>query len=196
MRVDLYMRIGINTGFIIFLFFVSVHSWAQEGNFLKVDPKQYVVWDENRPLTWDDYLLVKSDSIDLGVTALTAVTHSIRGGITKGKPNFQVYVLFKRRKSWTTTTDDDQLFEHERLHFDLAELYGRKLRKQIEAMGNQGITKLSEYRKSIKFLLSEFKRKSALYDRETFHGALSEKQLEWRNFVSSEMQRLHKYKFI
>ncbi|OEK04813.1 DUF922 domain-containing protein [Roseivirga misakiensis] len=191
---DLHMHIGSK---LIFLFFftLSVHQGiAQKTGFLKVDTTRYIVWSDERPLTWSDYRLLKSDTIDLGITALTAVTHSVRGGIEKGKPNFEVYVLFKKRRSWTTSRSDSLLFEHERLHFDLAELYGRKLRKQIAAMGSQNEKRLSAYRKKIKILLEEFKRKSALYDYETVHGEQQIKQAEWRNYVSYEMQRLHKYK--
>ena len=187
------MHHWIKLGLFLKLLLVLHLGFAQKGKYLTVDTTKYIVWSEERPLTWRDYLKISSDSIDLGVTALTAVTHSIRGGITKGQPNFQVYVLFKKRNSWTTSRTDMQLFAHEKLHFDLAELYGRKLRKQIAAMGSQNVTKLSDYRKKIKILLDEFKRKSALYDRETFHGASPEKQLEWQNYVLQEMQRLHKY---
>lgn len=168
---------------------------AQAGNYLQVDTTKYIIWDENRPLTWDDYPEIGSNSSPEfnDNNALTAVTHSVRGGIEKGKPNFEVYVLFKIKDSWTTSREDVQLFAHEKLHFDIAELYGRKLRKQIAALGSQKVLDLSEYRRKIKFLLDEFKIKSIDYDGETGHGSLIEKQREWQSFVSSELQRLHKY---
>ena len=169
---------------------------AQDGEYLEVDSTKYIVWDEDRPLTWDDYPVIGVDASPdfINNNALTAVTHSVRGGIVKGEPNFEVYVLFKIKDSWTTSREDPQLFAHEKLHFDIAELYGRKLRKQIAAMGGQKVMNLSEYRRKIKFLLDEFKIKSMDYDEETGHGSLLDKQIEWQNFVSSEMQRLHKYK--
>lgn len=176
-------------------FFSSQLMLAQSGNYLHVDTTKYIIWDEDRPLTWDDYLEIgaKSSTEFNDNNALTAVTHSVRGGIENGKPNFEVYVLFKIKDSWTTSRQDAQLFAHEKLHFDIAELYGRKLRKQIAAMGSQKVLDLSEYRRKIKFLLDEFKIKSIDYDGETGHGSLIEKQRVWQNFVSSELQRLHKY---
>lgn len=166
-------------------------SFAQ---YLKVDTTKYVVWDEKRPITWADYPKLASER--QGAQALTAVIHSVRGGMTKGKPKFEVYVLFKKKDSWTTNTSDMLLFAHEKLHFDMAEIYGRMVRKQIAAMGLQGVKDLSEYRKAIKYLLSEFKEKSYEYDRETGHGLSQIEQERWQAFVASELQRLNEYKMV
>lgn len=164
-------------------------SYAQ---YLKVDTTKYIVWDEDRPITWSDYPIL--DNKAEFAQALTAVTHSVRGGMSKGKPKFEVYVLFKKKKSWTTDRTDMGLFEHEKLHFDIAEIYGRMLRKQIAAMAAQGVKDLAKYRKAIKYLLSEFKVKSSDYDMDTSHGMAPDNQEKWKMYASSEMQRLHKYR--
>lgn len=195
MRIDLHVHYLLKlNGFCLFILLCQP-TFAQEGQFLEVDTTKYIVWDEDRPLTWEDYPKIGSrQSTEFrDNNALTAVTHSIRGGFEKGAPNFEVYVLFKIEDSWTTTREDEQLFAHEKLHFDIAELYGRKLRKQIAAMGSQKVQNLTEYRKKIKYLLDEFKIKSMDYDEATLHGSLLDKQEEWQSFVSSELQRLHKY---
>ncbi len=171
---------------------LSSELFAQDKRFLDVDTTKYIAWNEGRPLTWDDYKLLE-DSSEGDSYALTAVTHSIRGGIEGGKPNFQVYVLFKIKDSWTSNRSDTALFLHERLHFDIAELYGRKLRKQIATMGENGETNLSVYKRKIKLLLREFNRKSLDYDEETRHGTDSEKQKEWVEFVNHELLRLNEY---
>lgn len=113
--------------------------------------------------------------------------------MSKGKPSFEVYVLFKKEDSWVTDISDTALLAHERLHFDIAEIYGRKIRKQIAAMGEKGVKDLSEYRKAIKYLLGKFKEKSFEYDEETRHGTDASEQRRWQIFVSSELQRLHEY---
>ncbi len=164
---------------------------AQSGKYLNVDTTKYVVWSQERPISWSDY--TQLDTEYANATALTAVTHSVRGGMSKGKPRFEVYVLFKKEDSWVTDTSDTALFAHEKLHFDIAEMYGRMLRKQIAAMGKRGVDDLSEYRKAIKYLLAKFKEKSFEYDEETKHGTLASEQRRWQTFVSSELQRLHEY---
>ncbi len=173
-----------------FLFGLSPRVLAQGGKYLDVDTTKYIVWDEARPISWTDYPVLEGYTNSV---ALTAVTHSVRGSISKGKPKFEVYVLFKIEDSWTSDTTDLTLFAHEKLHFDIAEMYGRMLRKQIEEMGKNGEKDLSKYRKAIKYLLAEFKRKSSEYDQETAHGAVQNERDRWQIFVSSELQRLHEY---
>ncbi len=175
---------------LFFIFALSQRVFAQGGKYLDVDTTKYIVWDEDRPITWSDYPVLEGYS---NAVALTAVTHSVRGSISKGKPKFEVYVLFKIEDSWTSDTTDLALFAHEKLHFDIAEMYGRMLRKQIEVMGENGEQDLAKYREAIKYLLAEFKRKSAEYDEETVHGAVQDEQERWQIFVSSELQRLHEY---
>ncbi|MBO3697509.1 DUF922 domain-containing protein [Roseivirga sp. E12] len=181
----------LRLGLIFELVLLSNLVLAQNGKYLKVDTTKYIPWSEERPITWLDY--ERLDTEVMNASALTAVTHSIRGGMSKGKPSFEVYVLFKIEDSWTTTTTDSTLFAHEKLHFDIAEMYGRMLRKQIAAMGDKGVTDLAEYRKAIKYLLAKFNEKSFEYDDETNHGAVLKEQKRWQIFVSSELQRLHEY---
>ena len=172
--------------------FLFNYATAQKQGFLSVDTLQFIEWNNERPISWNDYgvrTFGKPSSF-----ALTSVTHSVRGGIVDGKPNFQVKVLFVKKDSWTSDTTNVRLFEHERLHFDIAELYGRKIRKQVESLGNQGVTKLSTYRRYVRLLLDEYKRKSVSYDEETNHGAVLESQLEWNKFIAHELNRLVDYR--
>jgi hypothetical protein len=164
--------------------------------FMVVDTTSYVEWKAERPLNWADFVFRDIRRGDQQSYALTSVIHSVRGDIKDGKPNFEVRVLFVKKDSWTTSSGNRALLAHEQLHFDLAELYGRKIRKQFVAMGAQGIETLGDYKKSVKVLLNEFKRKSVSYDKETKHGRIEEEQKEWERYVKAELERLNEYKYI
>lgn len=152
-----------------------------------------IEWQEASRLDWQDYELRNSKSDGESMFALTKVFHSVRGGMKAGKPNFQVKVLFVKKGSWTTTYANSRLLAHEQLHFDLAELYGRKLRSTIASLGRQEIQDLKIYKARIERLLDEFKSKSLSYDEETIHGRIPEKQQEWQAYVAHELNRLSKY---
>jgi len=164
--------------------------------FMVVDTLEYVEWNEKRSLGWSDFVYKNMASDENQSYALTSVIHSVRGDIKDGKPNFEVRVLFVKKDSWTTSSGNLALLAHEQLHFDLAELYGRKIRKQLVAMGAQGIEKMARYKKNVKLLLDEFKRKSMTYDKETKHGRIIEEQKEWEGYVQAELNRLNEYKYI
>lgn len=190
-RFDLYMVKSVRLVVFVLCLIWANASYGQKGKYLDVDTTKYIVWDEDRPITWDDYPIL-DEEVEFA-QALTAVIHSVRGSMSKDKPKFEVYVLFKREDSWTTDRLDADLFAHEKLHFDIAEMYGRMVRKQIAAMGKQGVEDLAKYRKAIKYLLAEFKVKSFEYDEDTSHGMSENEQIRWQNYVSSELQRLHEY---
>lgn len=177
---------------ILFFFWITGTLTAQ--SFLEVDTTEYIEWQEERPLGWSDYQFKRMASKE--AYALTTVFHSIRGGMKKGKPNFQVRVLYVKKESWTTNNTSSALLNHEKLHFDLAELYGRKMRRQIEILGRRGEKSMKVYKANIEELLNAFNRRSLDYDKETDHGKLAEPQLEWHDYISSELHRLKKYKYI
>jgi len=166
---------------------------ARAQGYLNVDTTEYIEWNEQRPLSWSDYRYIPQEGRGNGVYALTTVFHSVRGGIKNGKPNFQVKVLYVRKKSWTTTLGNAELLAHEKLHFDLAELYGRKIRKQLASLEQQGEARMKTYKANIERLLNDFKITSKTYDEETLHGKIAEAQQEWEEYVSYELARLNKY---
>ena len=183
----------MKTRSVIFLLFVLINS-AFGQDFLEIDTTRFIEWEEGRPLTWADYQIKTDIDHEESAYALTSVIHSVRGGLINNKPNFRVHVLYVKRDSWSTTNQNQSLLAHERLHFDLAELYGRKIRKEIESLGRQGDQDLINYKKRIGWFLNEFKSKSIEYDNETNHGQLKERQQIWNEFVAYELNRLHKYK--
>ncbi len=162
------------------------------GQFLEVDRDKYIEWSDTLYLRWSDYVL-RSVANKNQSSALTSVFHSVRGGMKNGQPNFQVKVLFVKEDSWTTDDQSLPLLAHEKLHFDLAELYGRKIRRQIALLGKDGTTDLAVYKRYIKYLLNEFKKVSTDYDKETRYGNLASQQEKWLNYVSNELKRLHEY---
>lgn len=162
-------------------------------SFLTIDTARYIEWQNDDQLKWTDYQLRNLDKEKKSFLALTEVFHSVRGHIEEGDPNFEVRVLFVKKGSWTTTYGSKRLLAHEQLHFDLAELYGRKLRSTIASLGRQEVSDLKAYKLRIRRLLDEFKRKSMTYDNETVHGQLADKQRDWRHFVDYELNRLSQY---
>lgn len=161
--------------------------------YLEVDTASYIEWSEDLYLNWQDYVFMKFGREDLSGMALTSVKHSVRGGIVGGEPKFEVKVLFVKNDSWTTDSTSITLLAHEKLHFDIAELYGRKIRKQIDELFKRGERDLKIYNKYVRQLLADFKRFSHNYDRKTRHGRDFDEQKVWFDNVYSELDRLKLY---
>lgn len=162
--------------------------WCQENTETE---EETIEWEEGRPLGWDDYRLRVFKS-NKGQLAITSVRHSVRGYLNEEIPDFEVKVLFIKDASWTTDKDDSALLAHEQLHFDIGELFRRKIVKRINGLRKQGEKQKAIYRYVIRKELSEFRIFSKSYDKATRHGNLKEEQEKWQRDVWEELKRLQK----
>lgn len=161
-----------------------------KAQFLEVDTTHYIAWDEFRTLSWDDYTFKNVQKEGYAGMAMTSVLHSVRGGMLKKKPYFEVNVLFVKEDSWTSDTTSLALFEHEKLHFDIAELYARKIRGKMAALGSDGEKDIGVYRKWVQVYLDEYKRFSNSYDKSTTYGQNRTLQIQWNDDILRALQEL------
>ncbi len=159
------------------------------GQSASAQEEAVIEWEEGRPLSWDDYELRVFKS-HKGQLAITSVKHTVRGYLNDEIPDFEVKVLFIKRDSWTTDKEDLELLAHEQLHFDIGELFRRRIVKRINGLRKQGEKQKAIYRYVIRKELSEFRNFSKSYDKATRHGSLKEEQAKWQKDVWDELKRL------
>jgi hypothetical protein len=177
---------GVNPVLLLFLGFILLPVSAIGQNEAVSDG---IEWEEGRRLTWDDYAL-KVFKNQKGQLAITSVRHSVKGFQTDGVPDFAVKVLFIPMDSWTTDKEDLALLAHEQLHFDIGELFRRKIEKRINGLRRQGEKQKAVYRYVIRKELSEFRKFSKDYDVATKHGRLKVEQEKWQMDVWEQLKRL------
>ena len=181
-------RVGLKISIVLIgIFFCLQPALAQ---VLESGGEDVVEWAEGSPLSWNDYRLRVFKS-NRGQLAITSVRHSVRGYLNEEIPDFEVKVLFVKNDSWTTDKEDLELLAHEQLHFDIGELFRRKIVKRINGLRRQGEKQKAIYRYVIRKELSEFRNFSKSYDKATRHGSLKEEQEKWEKDVWEELKRLH-----
>jgi predicted secreted Zn-dependent protease len=168
-------------------FSASLNSHAQKPKAAELD---LIEWNETRPLEWKDYPFRRVRKV--GYVAITSVKHSVKGYIRNGLPEFDIKVYFDTKESWTGDTTDVKLLSHERLHFDIGEIYRRKIEARIIELQSKGEKRAGVYRAEIKNILIQFNKFSNQYDEESGNGRKKEEQLRWEGIVSAELKRLHK----
>jgi uncharacterized Fe-S cluster-containing MiaB family protein len=87
-----------------------------------------------------------------------------------------------------------QLLEHEQLHFDLGEVYARKIRKKVVELTRKGVKDVNLFNEAIHEILKESSETDQQYDTETLHGALDKQQEEWRKKINADLTALMPYK--
>ena len=103
-------------------------------------------------------------------------------------------VYFQRERSWVKDYGKtDYVLAHEIGHFDLWEVYGRKIRKTLS---ETTFTKKSWQRDSekiIKKITKEGGKEQAKYDKQTKHSLIEIKQLEWLKKIAEDLKALEAY---
>ncbi|HET9487105.1 MAG TPA: DUF922 domain-containing protein, partial [Chryseosolibacter sp.] len=153
--------------------------------------EQLLSWNEFYKIQWHDFQ-GEPDESSIG-DAGTAVQIKARPFLVKKEINYDVVAFFNRKKSWARDRSAS-LLAHEQLHFDIAELYARKIRKKIHDLNSKGINNIKIYNNAIRELLLESNRADEQYDLETLHGAMSKKQAAWSAKVKEELTSLGRYK--
>jgi hypothetical protein len=153
--------------------------------------KSLLEWNEYYRLSWEDFQGKAADGTfgDAG----TAVHIKARPFYSGKEIKYDVYAYFNREKSWARDTSAS-LLAHEQLHFHIAELYARKIRKKIDALAAQGVNDIDVFNAAIKQILTESNEADEQYDLETLHGALPKKQAAWTVKIHEELSLLNDYK--
>lgn len=168
--------------FVFIVFAMPVFGQMEE----VIETETMIEWSESRPLEWKDYTYRR---IRLkGSMALTKVKHSVKGYMINGLPEFEIKVLFRKPHSWTSDTTNLDLLKHEQLHFDIAELYRRKIEHEIFKLQQNQEKNAAVYRAEINRILAEFNAYSRQYDRESNHGKHKLEQARWKQEVLNSLK--------
>src|SRR5687768_5559097 len=98
---------------------------------------QVIEWNEFYDLQWRDFKGKRPG--DAAGDAGTVVQIKAKPFMIKNKVHYDVFALFVKDKSWAEAFTAP-LLAHEKLHFDIAELYARKIRKKIADMQAEKVT--------------------------------------------------------
>lgn len=168
----------------IFLFsmFCVIWNFAQpdNGNF-----REAIVWNANQSLVWQDFKATPIDNAPEAAMTASSIEISYH---TKGNAiSWTVNVKFFPYLSWSKEDkQNDYILKHEQLHFDITELYGRLLRKELTAK-----IKTAKDVKLIKTIqkktLQKWQIEQNKYDAETQHSILEDKQLMWNKNIEERL---------
>lgn len=149
-----------------------------------------IAWKAKRKLTWDDFRAKANENDPLH--ALTATNIDMKAKCEDGKLKVKVESVFSTGESWTKTRKSDKLLFHEQLHFDITEIYARRLRKELSSVKNI-CDKPEQINLITDRVFEEWKKQEDFYDKETNHG-LNYAQMDiWAKKIEAELKQLEAY---
>lgn len=152
------------------------------------DCKDCMTWRADRPLTWDDFKGRPQSSSPN--KAMTDSGMSIAFSCKDNVADITLNCYFAPSRSWTKIKDSDHLLAHEQLHFDITELFTRKLRKKLSEMDADCEKMHRAIEKVYDSNYQNLMRYQHQYDRETQHSIKEEEQLRWEQKVREELKEL------
>jgi len=148
-----------------------------------------LIWSSNRKLRWSDFLSSKKlNNTDptqsmIGITAKPYYTDS-------GTYEYKILAYFHKFQS-IANAKNDYVLNHEQVHFDIAELFARKMRKEIAQLeATKGDLTSEDYTTIYTTLFNEYRAYQHQYDTETNHSTHYVMQQLWDAKVADDLKDL------
>ncbi|HIB37462.1 DUF922 domain-containing protein [Mesonia sp.] len=165
-------------------------------SLLQSQAQEKLEWTEEK-LTWKDFEAKPNGQSRFLANTNSGFSYTWGFGVQNGKPNFtyEVHSYFYPQQSWVKKgKETPTLLAHEQLHFDISELYARKMRKWLSNYSpkslNEAKAKLQKLHKQVE---SERIKMQNAYDKETNHGMISEEQKRWQLKVNEALDILNQF---
>ena len=185
--------------FFIFCFIFHNFVTAQEESAKGIDTT--ITWTQSKKLAWSDF----QSEIDSDIFGKALTSYKIdflpedvlvdEQDKIQGYENITVVARFYKKQSWTTVAASDTVvLKHEQLHFDIAELFARKIRKKFKELQENGEARFSVYSEVYNQLWMESRKYQKQFDFETDHGRELDLNKIWFEKVKEELTLLAEYR--
>lgn len=170
--------------FLVALLVVSPEISAQSKG------EELLTWSASRKLTWSDYKA--SPDADNDAAASTTTYLSIEYKISTNSFGYKIKSWFSKTRSWGRHKDD-YILSHEQGHFDISEIFARKLHKLMSEYRFDKKTYQQDLKKIYQDVTDEKEKMQDEYDKETNHSINKEKQAEWLKKIKKLLEDYAEY---
>lgn len=163
--------------------------------FSFVQKKEDIIyWTKDYQLTWDDFLKKAPTGSKNAAISSIVVSPYCRYVSKENTLYFDVTTYFQKNKSWVKkAAKSERALKHEQGHFDINEIYARRLRKTISTFKFKKTGSKSTIAKMFKKNQDELDAEQNLYDKETNYHINEQKQIEWDAKIAKELKELDDY---
>jgi len=149
-----------------------------------------IPWSTARKLTWSDF---KGDPDPHSPNAaLTSSNINIDFGYNDTGFQYSIRCVFDKTRSWVRIPTDDVL-AHEQGHFDIAEIYARRLNKALAGYRFNTQTVSKDVNDIYGNMMKEHRQTQVQYDQETDYSRNRVKQAEWLKKIAADLKGLSSF---
>ncbi|MBI2271589.1 MAG: DUF922 domain-containing protein [Bacteroidetes bacterium] len=155
--------------------------------------RNLIKWNEKTPLEWEDFKgIPPKGAVEAAITSYSILLDSAK--VKNDSVVALVLCIMNRNNSWVKGEKNEYVLNHEQGHFNIAEIYARKLRQMIlkYKFDKKNISKeLNTLRNK---MMDECDSYQDQYDMETNHSKNKDKQREWDRKIAMELKQMEAYK--
>ncbi|MEI9810326.1 MAG: DUF922 domain-containing protein [Bacteroidota bacterium] len=163
------------------LLLIPAISFAQESN------EELIDWKAGQRLVWNDYKANPDEGSD--AAALTATYLGIEYTIDEKGLGWKIQCRFSKTRSWGKSKTD-YILQHEQGHFDIAEIFARKLNKKLSEYKFDKNGYKKDLKKIYDSVTGEKENLQDQYDKETDHSRKKEEQARWIKKIDELLKEL------
>lgn len=155
-----------------------------------LETEEYIAWTNDRLLTWEDFKCAPKTGTD--AVASTSTSLGISYQLIDGELNYDISCNFSKVKSWGLMKTD-YILAHEQAHFDITEIFARKLHEALQQYQfNRKTFKkdISEIYQSIVKQKEDYQKR---YDGESDHSRNRKLQYEWLERIQLMLDETQPY---
>lgn len=152
--------------------------------------ESFIDWAGERRLDWNDFLATPAKNTD--AAALTATHLGFSYSYSNSQITYEIICRFDKTKSWGLVKTD-WILRHEQGHFDIAEIFARKLKKAIAEYTFNKKTFQKDLNVIYQKIVDEKEAFQHLYDTETNYSRNKQKQEEWLKKIAIILEELNSF---
>ena len=161
-------------------FFIAFFSFPNlSGNNSLID------WSADRKLTWEDFKARPDKNSPNAALTATNIKFDFSYNSNDGF-KYHITCQFDKNSSWGRVKTD-YILSHEQGHFDIAEIYARKLNKALKTYTPDAGKADKEVNKIYQKVMSELTAEQAQYDKETNFSINKPEQNRWLLKINDEL---------
>jgi len=141
-------------------------------------------------LTWDDYQAKPSPTSD--AAAITSTALGIEYHLKNNTVAYIITCRFSKTSSWGRHKTD-YILQHEQGHFDITELFARKLAKELKEYKFNSRNYQEDVGNIYKKVMEDKEEYQNKYDKETDFSRNKPQQAEWLQKIKDELDDLEEY---
>lgn len=171
---------------ILFILIASSNLFAQ-------NHKHHIPWENPGQLAWADF----KGRVDKKskFKALTQSVITFHTEYEEGQLKLFVECFFNKKKSWVKKDAHNEfLLKHEQSHFNITEIYARRLRKRFRHVDLNSKNLQKEVVKLFNKVSKNSAKRQKQYDKETNHSINKEVQNQWNQIIENELKELEEFK--